>query len=102
MPTTPLIAKVNARGTVWSSHYIAYNTLAYRMEAFGSTKRQYQEIEEIVVQPKEHGWAIVLFGEVQPQHFDYKNDAQRAAESLLDNPRDAGGWLRQNTGRTYG
>lgn len=98
----PLIAKVNARGTVWSSHYIGYNKLAYRMEAFGSTKRHYEEIEEIMVQPADGGgWAIVLFGEIQPQHYQYKGDAQRAAEELLDNPRSPSGWMVQNTGRSY-
>lgn len=97
-----LIAKVNSRGTVWSSHYIKPNTLAYRMEAFGSTKRHYEEIEAIVVQPAEDGgWAILLYGE-EVQRERYKGDAQRQAELLLDNPRDKHGWLVQNTGRSYG
>jgi hypothetical protein len=96
-----LLAKVNARGTVWSSHYIRPRVLAYRMERFGSTKSCYSEIEEIVVQPaKEGGWAILLDGE-PIQHEKYKGDAQRQAELLLDNPRDSSGWLVQNTGRIF-
>lgn len=111
----PLIAKVNARGTVWTSYYIdgmaavdgrgGSKILAYKMEAFGSTKMNYRTIDAIVVRPKDgkpgNGWEIVLYGEPMPEPFPTKNEAQRAAEDLLDNERDRHGWLVQNTGRPF-
>lgn len=95
-----LIAKVNGRGVVWTSRYIAYGTLAYRMEAAGSTKRHYAEVEEIEVRPASSGkgWVVVVLGdELQPTRT--KSEAQWLAEQLLDNPRDRAGWPLENCGR---
>lgn len=98
------IAKVNARGTVWTSMYIAYDTLGYKMEAFGSTKNAYSTIEPIVVRPRDgkkgNGWEVLLYGD-SVQLAETKSEAQREAEKLLDNERDSHGWPKQNTGRIY-
>lgn len=93
------IAKVNGRGTVWTSYYIAYGTLAYKMEREGSTQNRYSTIDHIEVRPAATGgWDVVLYGD-PVYNCRHKNEAQREAEKLLDNPRDASGWLVQNTGR---
>lgn len=95
-----LIAKVNGRGVVWTSRSIAYNVLAYRMEAAGSTRRHYAEIEEIEVRPASSGvgWAVVVCGD-EVDITKYKREAQWEAEQLLDNPRDSAGWPLENCGR---
>jgi hypothetical protein len=89
-----ILAKVTQRGVVWTSKYIGYNNLAYQMERAGSRKNDYQVIEEIQVQRAEDGkgWNILLFGDVVGNEH-YKSDAQRAAEDMLDNPKDKFGWV---------
>lgn len=95
----PLLAKVNSRGTVWSSRYIRYNVLAYRMEAINSNSRWYAEVEGIQVQPADDGkgWVVLLWGDEVDRHHR-KSDAQRSAETLLDNPRDSYGWPLETCG----
>lgn len=95
-----LIAKVNGRGVVWTSRYIAYNTLAYTMERAGSTKSNYSTIDEIEVRPASSGkgWEVWLYGDPVAR-VSRKGEAQREAESLLDNNLDSFGYPLQTCGR---
>lgn len=95
-----LIAKVTDRGVVWTTYYIRYKTLAYKMERAGSTKRQYAMIDEIEVRPASDGsgWEVVLYGDPVATGIRYKRDAQRQAEELLDNNKDSYGFFLKTTG----
>lgn len=100
MMNVGLTAKVNSRGTVWTSKYIRYGVLAYQMERIDSRRNAFALVEPIVVQPSDDGdgWDILLYGDVV-HNVHTKSEAQREAEKLLDNPRDNSGWLIENCGR---
>jgi hypothetical protein len=99
MTTTQLLAKVNRNGAVWRSRIIGRNRSAYQLEAIGSTRTAFTQVDAIEVRPADdsNGWDVVLRGDIV-EHHRTKFDAQRAAEALLDNPRDAAGWLIPTTG----
>ena len=95
--TAPILAKVTKSGASWRSRYIRPGVSAYRMETIDSTRTAYGEVTEIEVRPATGGgWDVVLCGDVVDHHRT-KTDAQWAAVSLLDNPRDAAGWLIKTT-----
>lgn len=92
-------AKVSQRGTVWASMYVRQGVLGYKMEHVSSRRSEYRLVEPILVQPAESGtgWDILLYGDIV-HNVEYKRDAQREAERLLDNPRDTSGYLIHTTG----
>lgn len=109
IPNDDLIAKCSPRGAgnggnvVWSGHFASYSppapkqvpapqsvrkpAMAYVMEHWTSTKRNYRAIEGVCVTNLycgvDKGWDIIIYGTIM-HHEKHKTDAQREAEKLLD------------------
>lgn len=106
MKNDDLVAKCSPRGwgdIVWTGFYAKYSppapgetpkpdtiktpAMAYVMEHHTSTKRHYRLIYEIQITNlycgTGKGWDIVVCGSIVG-HEDWKTDAQREAEKLLD------------------
>ena len=107
IPDDDLIAKCSPRGpggdVIWTGQYArGYITLkwkepppakkgktemAYKMEHWTSTKRNYRTIDEIIVTNLfcgvGNGWDVIVCGAITA-HRDRKTEAQGEAEKLLD------------------
>jgi hypothetical protein len=110
IPDDDLIAKCSPRGAgnggnvVWTSMFASYSPpipnmtppsiaprgkvpMAYKMEHWSSTKRNYRTIDNICITNLYcgvgKGWDIIVEGTIV-QHEDHKTDAQREAEKLLE------------------